>query len=40
MLEVFKAIERIVAQNVPVLIRGESSTGKKLVARTIHQITP
>ena len=39
MLEVFKAIGRVTAENVPVLIRGESSTGKQLVARAIYRIT-
>ena len=39
MLEVFKAIGRVTAETVPVLIRGESSTGKQLVARAIYRIT-
>lgn len=39
MLEVFKAIGRVTAENVPVLIRGESSTGKQVVACTIYRIT-
>lgn len=37
MVEVFKSIGRVAAQNVPVLIRGESDTGKELVARAIYQ---
>ena len=35
MLEVFKAIGRVSAQNVTVLIRGESGAGKELVARAL-----
>lgn len=37
MLEVFKAIGRVAAQNVTVLIRGESGAGKELVARALVQ---
>jgi len=37
MCEVYKAIGRVAAQNVPVLITGETGTGKELVARAIHQ---
>jgi two-component system nitrogen regulation response regulator GlnG len=37
MLEVFKSIGRVSAQNVAVLIRGESGCGKELVARAILQ---
>jgi two-component system nitrogen regulation response regulator GlnG len=37
MREVFKAIGRIADQNVPVLITGETGTGKELVARAIQQ---
>jgi two-component system nitrogen regulation response regulator GlnG len=36
MQEVYKAIGRVAPQNVPVLIHGESGTGKKLVARAIY----
>ncbi len=36
MLEVFKAIGRVAASNVPVLITGPSGVGKELVARAIH----
>jgi two-component system nitrogen regulation response regulator GlnG len=36
-LEVFKAIGRVAKQNVTVLIRGESGSGKELVARALYQ---
>ena len=37
MLEVYKAIGRVAASNVSVLITGASGTGKELVARAIHE---
>jgi DNA-binding NtrC family response regulator len=37
MQEVYKAIGRVVAQDVTVLITGESGTGKELVARALYQ---
>ncbi|PWU09092.1 MAG: Fis family transcriptional regulator [Verrucomicrobia bacterium] len=37
MQEVFKAIGRVAARPVTVLIRGETGTGKELVARALHQ---
>ena len=37
MQEVFKAIGRVAAQNISVLIRGETGTGKELAARAIYQ---
>jgi DNA-binding NtrC family response regulator len=37
MQEVYKAIGRVAPQNVTVLIRGESGSGKELVARAIYQ---
>src|SRR5437899_4754011 len=40
MREVYKAIGRVAAQNVPGLITGESGTGKELVARAIYQHGP
>jgi two-component system nitrogen regulation response regulator GlnG len=40
MREVYKAIGRVAAQNVPVLITGESGTGKDLVALAIYQYGP
>ncbi len=40
MREVYKAIGRVAAQSVPVLITGASGTGKELVARAIYQHGP
>ena len=40
MVEVFKAIGRVAEQNVSVLVRGESGSGKELVARAIFQHSP
>ncbi len=40
MIEVYKAIGRIAAHQLPALITGESGTGKQLVARAIHQHGP
>jgi len=37
MREVYKAIGRVAGQDVPVLITGESGTGKDVVARAIYQ---
>ena len=37
MREIYKAIGRVAAQDVPVLITGDSGTGKELVARAIYQ---
>ncbi|NGM88010.1 nitrogen regulation protein NR(I) [Parapusillimonas sp. SGNA-6] len=37
MQEVFRAIGRLAASSVTVLITGESGTGKELVARALHQ---
>ncbi len=39
MLEVFKSIGRVAKQNVTVLIRGESGSGKELVARALYQFS-
>ena len=33
-------IEKIAAANVPVLVRGESGTGKDIIARLIHRLSP
>jgi two-component system nitrogen regulation response regulator GlnG len=40
MQEVFRAIGRLSASNVTVLITGESGTGKELVARALHDHSP
>jgi two-component system, NtrC family, response regulator AtoC len=37
MIDVFKIIGRVAPSAAPVLIRGETGTGKELIARTIHQ---
>src|SRR5438270_6127913 len=37
MLEIYKAIGRVAAQDTTVLITGETGTGKELVARAIYQ---
>src|SRR5262249_42677227 len=37
MLDVYKAVGRVAAQDVTVLIMGPSGTGKELVARAIYQ---
>jgi two-component system, NtrC family, response regulator HydG len=37
MIHVFKTIGRVAPSAAPVLIRGETGTGKELIARTIHQ---
>ena len=40
MIEIFKLIGRVSATRTPVLIRGETGTGKELVARAIHNYSP
>ncbi len=40
MCEVYKAIGRVAARNVPVLITGETGTGKELVARALYEHSP
>jgi DNA-binding NtrC family response regulator len=37
MVDVFKTIGRVAPSSAPILIRGETGTGKELIARTIHQ---
>jgi two-component system response regulator HydG len=39
MREVISVIERVAPSDVPILIEGESGTGKDLVARAIHQLS-
>jgi len=40
MQEVFRAIGRLAASNITVLVTGESGTGKELVASALHQTSP
>ncbi|MCM2317326.1 MAG: sigma-54 dependent transcriptional regulator [Thermoanaerobaculia bacterium] len=40
MVEVYKAIAKVAPLDVPVLILGETGTGKELVARAIHEHGP
>jgi len=40
MQEVFRAIGRLAASNINVLITGESGTGKELVAHALHEHSP
>jgi DNA-binding NtrC family response regulator len=40
MQEIFRLIEQIAPSNVSVLITGASGTGKELVARTLHDLSP
>lgn len=40
MAQIRQRIERIAAANIPVLIQGESGTGKDIIARIIHQLSP
>src|SRR4051812_41403618 len=40
MLAIWKLIGRASASNAPVLITGETGTGKELVARAIHEYGP
>jgi transcriptional regulator with PAS, ATPase and Fis domain len=40
MQSVQQRLEKIAAANVPVLIQGESGTGKDIIARMIHKLSP
>jgi transcriptional regulator with GAF, ATPase, and Fis domain len=40
MRELFRVIERVAKQQVTVLIRGETGSGKELVAEALHRLSP
>src|SRR5713101_8359566 len=40
MLALRARLDRIAAANVPVLIHGESGTGKDIIARMVHALSP
>lgn len=40
MLKIRQRIERVASANIPVLIVGESGTGKDIIARMIHKLSP
>ncbi len=40
LLEVFKQVARAAQSDVPVLVTGETGTGKEMVARAVHQRSP
>jgi len=40
MLEVFKTVGKVAGSDIPVLITGETGTGKERIARAIHEASP
>lgn len=40
MKEVFRILERVAQEDVPVLVRGETGAGKELAARAVHDLSP
>ena len=40
MRQIRERLEKIAGANVPVLIQGESGTGKDIIARMVHQLSP
>jgi Nif-specific regulatory protein len=40
MVEVFEVLDKVIDSDVPILIQGESGTGKDLIARAIHSNSP
>src|SRR5476651_2918116 len=40
MIEIYKQISKVAPTDATVLIEGETGTGKDLIARTLHQLSP